>query len=92
MNAQYQAWEHGVKYSGATVHLVTSELDGGPIVRQEVVAVQDGDDVDSLSSRILEVEHRIYPEALEFLLHAAWRLEGRRLVTSGQGKDRGITR
>ena len=52
-NAQYQAWEHGVKWTGATVHLVTAELDGGPIVLQETVPVKDGDDVDTLAARIL---------------------------------------
>src|SRR5688572_17783297 len=49
-NAQYQAWEHGVKWTGATVHLVTTELDGGPIVLQETVPLEDGDDVDTLAA------------------------------------------
>ena len=80
MNAQYQAWEHGVKYTGVTVHLVTVELDGGPIVLQEVVPVLDEDDPDALSARILEREHRLYPQAIELLLHGSWRVEGRRIV------------
>ena len=80
INAQYQAWQHGVKYTGVTVHLVTAELDGGPIVLQEVVSVLDSDDPDTLSARILQQEHRLYPQAIELLLHGSWRVEGRRFV------------
>ena len=79
-NAQYQAWEHGVKWTGATVHLVNAELDGGPIVLQEPVAVKDGDDLDTLSARILEREHHLYPLAIQLLLNGGWRIEGRRFV------------
>jgi len=79
-NAQYQAWEHGVKWTGATVHLVTSELDGGPIVLQETVPVKDGDDVDTLAVRILEREHHLYPMAIQLLLNGGWRIDGRRFV------------
>lgn len=81
-NAQYQAWEHGVKWTGATVHLVTAELDGGPIVLQETVPVKDGDDVDTLAARILEREHHLYPMAIQMLLNGGWRIEGRRFLTS----------
>jgi phosphoribosylglycinamide formyltransferase-1 len=80
INAQYQAWEHGVKYTGVTVHLVTAELDGGPIVLQEVVSVLDDDDPDTLSRRVLEQEHLLYPQAIELLLHTLWRVEGRRFI------------
>ena len=80
-NAQYQAWEHGVKWTGATVHLVTTELDGGPIVLQEAVPVRDDDDVDTLAARILEKEHHLYPLAIQLLLNGGWRLEGRRFVS-----------
>ena len=55
---------HGVRITGATVHLVTSELDGGPIVSQAAVPVLDDDTVETLSARILVEEHRIYPEAI----------------------------
>jgi phosphoribosylglycinamide formyltransferase-1 len=79
-NAQYQAWEHGVKWTGATVHLVTAELDGGPIVLQETVPVKDTDDVDTLAARILEREHHLYPMAIQLLLNGGWRIDGRRLV------------
>jgi phosphoribosylglycinamide formyltransferase-1 len=80
VNAQYQAWEHGVKQTGVTVHLVTAELDGGPVVLQEPVTVRDDDDVATLSARILAQEHRIYPEAVRILLEGGWRLEGRRFL------------
>ena len=79
-NAQYQALEHGVKWTGATVHLVTAELDGGPIVLQEPVAVKDGDDIDKLAARILEREHHLYPLAIQLLLNGGWRIEGRRFL------------
>ena len=80
-NAQYQAWEHGAKWTGATVHLVNEELDGGPIVLQEPVPVHDRDDVDTLSARILEREHHLYPLAIQLLLNGGWRIEGRRFVS-----------
>jgi len=80
MEAQHQAWEHGVKVSGATVHLVTPELDAGPIVVQTTVPVLDGDDADTLSARILAEEHRLYPEAIRIVLDGGWRIEGRRFV------------
>lgn len=80
LDAQAQAVAHGVRVSGATVHLVTGELDGGPIVLQGAVPVLAGDTPDSLAARILEVEHRIYPEAVQAILDGGWRLEGRRFV------------
>ena len=80
INAQYQAWEHGVKWTGATVHLVSAELDGGPIVLQEPVAVDEKDDVESLAARILEKEHHLYPMAIQLLLNDGWRLDGRRFL------------
>ena len=82
-DAQRQALEHGVKVTGATVHLVTPELDAGPIILQEAVSVRNGDSVESLSARILEVEHRLYPEAVRRVISGGWRLEGRRFVHEG---------
>jgi phosphoribosylglycinamide formyltransferase-1 len=79
-DAQRQALEHGVKVSGATVHLVDEGLDSGPIVMQEAVPVLDGDDVASLSARILAAEHRIYPRAVAALLGGRYHVLGRRLV------------
>jgi phosphoribosylglycinamide formyltransferase-1 len=87
LEAQRQAVEHGVKVSGATVHLVDEGLDSGPIVVQEAVPVQDTDDAETLAHRILEVEHRIYPRAVRLLLAGRYRIEGRRfIVEEGQGQ------
>ena len=80
VDAQKHALEHGVKFSGVTVHLVTSELDAGPIIVQRVVPVVDTDSVDTLSARILVEEHRAYPEAVKILLDEAWTIEGRRFI------------
>jgi phosphoribosylglycinamide formyltransferase-1 len=66
----------GVKISGATVHFVIPETDAGPILMQGAVSVSDHDTPDTLSERILEVEHRIYPDALRLLATGAVRLEG----------------
>jgi phosphoribosylglycinamide formyltransferase-1 len=80
VNAQRQALEHGVKVTGVTVHLVTAELDAGPIIMQRSVPVLPDDTVDTLAARILVEEHRVYPEAIQLLLNGGWRLEGRRFV------------
>lgn len=77
VDAQAQALAYGVKVSGVTVHFVTEELDGGPIILQRVVPVLDADTPESLSARILEEEHRIYPEAVQLVLNRGWRIEGR---------------
>ena len=78
IEAQRQALEHGVKITGCTVHIVDKQLDHGPIVLQQVVAVLDDDSVETLSARILEQEHRIYPEAVARVLTKGFRVEGRR--------------
>jgi phosphoribosylglycinamide formyltransferase-1 len=80
LEAQRQALEHGVRVSGATVHLVNAELDAGPIVLQAAVPVEDGDTVDTLAARILVEEHRLYPEAIGRILDGGWSIVGRRLV------------
>ena len=80
LDAQRQALAHGVGVSGATVHLVTSELDGGPIIMQSAVPVLGDDTVDTLSARILVEEHRIYPEAIQLVLDGGWSIDGRRFV------------
>jgi phosphoribosylglycinamide formyltransferase-1 len=80
LDAQRQALEHGVRVSGATVHFVTEELDGGPIVLQSAVPVLPDDTVDTLSARILVEEHRIYPEAIQIVLDGGWSVIGRRVV------------
>ena len=83
VDAQRQALEHGVKVTGATVHLVTAELDGGPIIVQAPVPVLAEDTVENLSARILAEEHRIYPEAIATVLRGGWRIDGRRFVPGG---------
>ncbi|HSK62307.1 MAG TPA: phosphoribosylglycinamide formyltransferase [Pyrinomonadaceae bacterium] len=68
LDAQRQALEHGVKFTGCTVHFVDETLDGGPIIAQRVVPVLPGDTVESLSTRILEQEHQLYAEAVKSVL------------------------
>ena len=80
LDAQHQALEHGVKFSGCTVHFVDEALDAGPIIRQAVVPVLGDDTVDSLSARILAEEHRIYSEAIAIVLSGKYRIEGRRVL------------
>jgi phosphoribosylglycinamide formyltransferase-1 len=80
VDAPRQALEHGVKVSGATVHLVDSALDAGPIVLQRPVPVRDDDTRDSLAARILVQEHLVYPEAIQLVLDGGWRIEDRRFV------------
>ncbi len=82
LDAQYQALSHGVKVAGCTVHFVDEHLDGGPILLQAVVPVEDADSVDSLSARILVEEHRIYSEAIAWVLAGNFRIDGRRVLTT----------
>lgn len=79
-DAQRQALEYGVKFTGCTVHLVDEGVDTGPIVCQAVVPVQDDDTVEALAKRILKEEHRIYSEAICLLLEDKVRFEGRRVL------------
>jgi phosphoribosylglycinamide formyltransferase-1 len=78
IDAQRQALDHGVKLTGCTVHLVDEQLDHGPIVMQRAVEVLDDDTVETLSGRVLQQEHRIYPEAIARVLCEGFRVEGRR--------------
>jgi phosphoribosylglycinamide formyltransferase-1 len=80
LEAQRQALEYGVKFSGCTVHLVDENLDAGPIVAQAFVPVRDEDTAETLAARILTEEHRIYTEAVRLILSGQYRLEGRRLL------------
>jgi phosphoribosylglycinamide formyltransferase 1 len=83
LDPQDQALRAGVKISGATVHFVIPETDAGPIVMQGAVAVRDGDTPETLATRLLEIEHRIYPEALRLLASGRIRLEGDLCHTAG---------
>jgi phosphoribosylglycinamide formyltransferase 1 len=84
-----QALRAGVKISGATVHFVIPETDAGPIVMQGAVAVRDDDTADKLSARILEIEHRIYPDALRLLASGRIQLEGDVCKTEGNAGSGG---
>jgi phosphoribosylglycinamide formyltransferase 1 len=79
LDPQFQAVEHGVKFSGCTVHFVDEGLDSGPIVKQAVVPVLDRDTAESLAARILTEEHRIYSEAIALVLSGRYKIEGRRV-------------
>ena len=80
LEAQRQALEHGVKFSGCTVHFVDENLDAGPIILQAVVPIEDGDTPEALSERILREEHRIYTEAVRIVLEGRYRIDGRRVL------------
>lgn len=79
LNAQRQALDYGVKTSGCTVHFVDEQLDHGPIISQATVPVEDDDDEDRLAGRILEMEHRIYPEAVRRYFLGRLEVNGRRV-------------
>lgn len=80
LDAQHQAFDYGVKITGCTVHFVDEHLDHGPIVMQAAVEVAAGDTAETLASRILAEEHRIYSESIRRLLTTPWRIDGRRVV------------
>jgi phosphoribosylglycinamide formyltransferase-1 len=75
-----QAWEHGARVTGCTVHLVEEGLDSGPILAQSAVEVRDDDTLETLEQRIHDAEHRLYPWAVERFLAGVWRREGRRVT------------
>lgn len=80
LEPQRQALEHGVRFSGCTVHFVDDVLDGGPIIMQATVPVLDDDTVETLSARILKEEHRIYSEAIGLILSGTCEIRGRRVI------------
>lgn len=79
LHGQRQALEHGVKVSGATVHFVDEGCDTGPIILQVAVPVLDNDTEDTLSARIVEQEHKIYPQAIKLFAERKLKIEGRRV-------------
>lgn len=89
VDAQLQAFEHGVKISGVTVHFVTRELDAGPIVLQRTVPVLEDDTRETLAARILEQEHLAYPEAIGVVLDGGWKIDGRRFRRLAAGSGAG---
>ncbi len=78
LKAQKQALDYGSKFSGCTVHYVTKELDNGPIIVQAVVPILPDDTEETLSNRILEYEHRIYPQAIKWISENRVKIEGRK--------------
>lgn len=75
--------DYGVKVTGATVHFVDEGTDTGPIILQEVVRVHPEDDVESLAKRVLEVEHRLYPKAVELFTKGRLSVQGRKVIIQG---------
>jgi phosphoribosylglycinamide formyltransferase-1 len=95
LDAQRQALEHGVKVSGCTVHVVDAGVDTGPIVAQAAVAVREDDTSETLAARILEQEHRIYPQAVRLWASGGLQVRGRRVsgfdrVDSNATRDAGL--
>jgi phosphoribosylglycinamide formyltransferase 1 len=83
LESQKQALEYGVKFAGCTVHFVDENLDAGPIILQSAVPVLDSDNEQTLSERILREEHRIYSEAVKIILEGKYKIEGRRVILTG---------
>ncbi|MFA5383668.1 MAG: phosphoribosylglycinamide formyltransferase [Eubacteriales bacterium] len=80
LDAQRQAFEHGVRFSGCTVHFIDKGVDSGPIILQAVVPVQQSDTPETLAQRILAEEHRIYPEAIGLFAGGKLKIEGRKVL------------
>ena len=85
LNVQEKALKHGAKFSGCTVHFVNEEVDDGAIILQAIVPILDEDDVKSLSDRILEQEHIIYPEAIRLIIEDKLKFYGRRVIRKTRG-------
>ncbi len=79
LHAQKQAFDHGVKVAGCTVHFVNETLDGGPIILQRCVEVKEDDTPETLADRILEQEHKIYPEAVKLFVENRLQIEGKKV-------------
>jgi phosphoribosylglycinamide formyltransferase-1 len=87
LHVQQKAIDHGVRYSGCTVHFVVPEVDAGPIVAQAVVPIEQDDTEDTLAARILEQEHLIYPEAVKLFAEGRLRIDGRRVLIDDDADD-----
>jgi len=85
LDAHRQVLEHGVKWTGCTVHFVDETLDGGPIIAQKIVPVLDDDTEETLAARILEQEHQLYAEALAVVVSGKYEIVGRRVILRGEG-------
>lgn len=87
LHAQRQAVEHGVRIAGATVHFVDEQTDHGPIILQGAVAVAPDDTADTLAQRILQVEHTIYPAAIQLYAEGRLAIDGRRVRIAGESAE-----
>ena len=87
LHVQKKALEHGVRFSGCTVHFVNEECDEGPIIIQAVVPVFPDDTEETLAARILRQEHRIYPRAIQLYAEGRLRVVGRKVMVDRQQKD-----
>lgn len=86
LHGQQQAWEYGVKFSGCTVHFVDEGMDTGPIIIQAVVPALDDDTEETLAARILEQEHKIYPEAIRLFAEGRLQIKGRKVYVNRTGE------
>lgn len=87
LHTHERALAAGETEHGASIHFVTAELDGGPVIAQARVPVLPGDDPDALAARVLEQEHRLYPQAIRWFAEGRLRLEGERLLFDGKLLD-----
>ena len=92
LHAQKKALEYGVKYSGCTVHFVTEEVDGGPIISQSVVPVLEDDTEESLAERILIEEHKLLPKAIQDYICGYIEIKGRKVIVKGTEKKDDYTK
>jgi phosphoribosylglycinamide formyltransferase-1 len=91
LRVQQKAVEHGVRFSGCTVHFVNEACDEGPIIMQAVVPVFPDDTAESLAARILEQEHRIYPRAIQLYSEGRLRIDGRKVWVDGFAREESQT-
>lgn len=89
VNAMGQALDYGVKLTGVTVHYVDGGLDSGPIIAQEMVAIQDGESIESLSERVQIVERELYPRVIGWIGAGRVKLDGRQVTVAGIDEQSG---
>lgn len=82
LDAQKQAFDYGVKFSGCTVHFVDEDLDHGAIILQKTVEIADEDTAETLSAKILKEEHALYVEAIKKIVEGKIKIDGRRVITT----------
>lgn len=73
------AYDYGAKLSGVTIHFATAEFDEGPVISQEAVVIEEGESIESLTERVHEVEHRLYPEVIQAFAEGRLSVEGRKV-------------